>query len=66
MVVCAMPATAVALEMAIAISPMEVVSSLKTMTPVKEVSTALVALSYTAAEIVRVLVRVRSAVELLN
>jgi hypothetical protein len=61
-----MPATAVALAVAMEISPTEVVSLLKTMTPVKEVSTALVALSYTAAEIVRVRVRVRSAVELVN
>lgn len=66
MVVCAMPATAVALAVAMEMSPTEVVSLLKTMTPVKDVSMELVALSYTAADIVLVLVRVRSAVELVN
>jgi hypothetical protein len=66
MTVCAIPATAVALAVAMEMFPTDVVSLLKTITPVKDVSMALVALSYTAAEIVRVLVRVRSAVELVN
>lgn len=45
MTVCAIPATAVALAVAMEILPTEVVSLLKTITPVNEVSTELVALS---------------------